>query len=148
MTPDPKERVTRAGGRLDAAGRGAGDAPGRGVTRDVEPSTLKDLLERPPRATVAFIDNEQADVLPVRLQYRADTYRVGVASKGATDLHDREVVLVIDDGPYFFELRGISVRGKARRIERAGPGERDELTWYVIEPRRVLAWNYDAMREA
>ncbi|HEY7519949.1 MAG TPA: hypothetical protein VIE36_16805 [Methylomirabilota bacterium] len=119
-----------------------------GVTRDVEPSTLNDLLERPPRATVAFIDRGQADVLPVRLQYRADTYRFGVASEGGADLDDREVVLVIDDGPYFFELRGISVRGRVMRMERAEAGEREELTWYVIEPRRILAWNYDAMREA
>ena len=120
----------------------------RGVTRDVDPSTLTDLLEHPPRATVAFIDCERADVLPVRARCRAGTYRFGVLPEVATDLNDREVVLVIDDGPYFFELRGISVRGLARRIDRAEPGETAALAWYVIEPRRVLGWNYDAMREA
>jgi hypothetical protein len=57
-------------------------------------------------------------------------------------------VVVIDDGPYFFELCGISVRGVARRIDRAEAGEADALAWYVIEPRRILAWDYDAMREA
>lgn len=120
----------------------------QGMTRDVDPSTLTDLLERPPRATIAFIDRERADVLPVRARCRAGTYRFGVLPEVATDLNDREVVLVIDDGSYFFELRGISVRGLARRIDRAEPGETAALAWYLIEPRRILAWNYDAMREA
>ena len=118
------------------------------MTRDVDPSTLKDLLEQPPRATVAFIDGEHVDILPVRARYRADTYRFGVRSDVATDLVGREVVLVIDDGPYFFELRGISVRGLARRLDPAPSGEADGLAWYVIESRRILAWNYAAMREA
>ena len=118
------------------------------VTRDVDPSTLKDLLEHPPRATVAFIDRERVDILPVRARYHAETYRFGVRADAAVDLAEREVVLVIDDGPYFFELRGISVRGLARRLDRAKPGEADGLAWYVIEPRRILAWNYAAMREA
>jgi hypothetical protein len=130
--------MTSAGGRGEA----------HGVTRDVEPSTLGDLLEHPPRATVAFIDRDHVEVLPVRARWRADTYRFGVLSEVATNLENREVVLVIDDGSYFFELRGISVRGLARRIDRAEPGETDGLAWYVIEPRRVLAWNYDALREA
>jgi hypothetical protein len=121
----------------------------RRVTRDVAPSALRDLLEHPPRATVAFINRDQADVLPVRARYRGDdTYRFGVLPEVATDLENREVVLVIDDGPHFFELRGISVRGLARRIDRAEPGKADALTWYVIEPWRILAWDYDAMREA
>ena len=120
----------------------------RGVTRDVDPSTLKDLLEHPPRATVAFINREHVDVLPVRARYRAETYRFGIRSDVAMDLADREVVLVIDDGPYFFELRGISVRGLARRLEPAPAGAPDALAWYVIEAGRIIAWNYAAMREA
>jgi len=117
------------------------------VTRDVEPSTLKDLLAHPPRATVAFVDRDEADVLPVRARYRANTYRFGVLPEVGTDLENREVVLVMDDGPYWFELRGISVRGLARRINRAEPGETDALAWYTIEPRRILAWDYGAIRE-
>jgi hypothetical protein len=120
----------------------------RRVTRDVAPSALQDLLEHPPRATVAFINRDQAEILPVRARYRGGTYRFGVLPEVATDLENREVVLVIDDGPYFFELRGISVRGLARRADREEPGKADALTWYMIEPRRMLAWDYDAMREA
>jgi hypothetical protein len=126
----------------------SGRSAAHSVTRDVEPSTLKDLLEHPPRATIAFIERERADILPVRARCRADMYRFGVLPEVAINLENREVVLVIDDGPYFFALRGISVRGLARRIDRVEPGETDALAWYVIEPRRVLAWNYDAIREA
>lgn len=119
----------------------------RGVTRDVEPSTLWDLLENPPRATLAFVDRDRADVLPVQARCRADTYRFGVVPAIAADLDNRDVVLVIDDGAYWFDLRGISVRGVARRIDRVEAGEADALAWYVIEPRRILAWNYAAIRE-
>jgi hypothetical protein len=125
-----------------------GRSAAHGVTRDVEPSSLKDLLEHPPRATVAFVDRDEPDVLPVRARYRADTYRFGVLPEVATHLENREVVLVMDDGAYWFELRGISVRGLARRIDRAEPGQADALVWYAIEPRRILAWDYRAVREA
>ncbi len=56
--------------------------------------------------------------------------------------------MTVDDGPYWFELRGISVRGVARRGE--APPSRPEagLTWYALEPRRVLAWDYAALRRA
>jgi hypothetical protein len=112
------------------------------VTRDVEPSALEDVRKRPPRATVAFIDGERVEVLPVQARYGGGTYRFGVLPAVATQLTDREVVLVIDDGAYFFELRGISVRGVATRID-----ETDPLVWYVIEPRRILGWDYAALRE-
>jgi hypothetical protein len=48
------------------------------VTRYVQPSTLADLLEHPPRATVAFVERDEVDILPVRARFRADTYRFGI----------------------------------------------------------------------
>jgi hypothetical protein len=57
------------------------------------------------------------------------------------------VVLVIDAGEYWFELRGLSVRGVATRVDSPGPAETVPLAWYAIEPRRVLAWDYGAIRE-
>lgn len=108
---------------------------------------MRDLLERPPRATLAFVDGDQADVLPVRARRHGRTFRFGVLPEVATNLKDREVVLVMDDGAYWFELRGISVRGQARRLDGAEPGETHGLTWYAIEPRRILAWDYGALRE-
>jgi prepilin-type processing-associated H-X9-DG protein len=115
------------------------------VTRDVEVSALRDLLDHPSRATVAFVDGNAVSLLPARARCSATKHLFGVASATAPDLADREVVLVIDAGPYWFEARGISVRGIAARVE---PSSRDgDLVWYTIEPRRVLAWDYGAIRE-
>ncbi len=117
------------------------------VTRDVEPSALQDLLAQPPRATVAFVDHDAVDLLPARTGFSNGTYRFGVSVDVAPDLRNHEVVLLIDDGPYWFELRGISVRGGATRIDPPGQRDKDLLTWYTIEPRRILAWDYGAIRE-
>jgi hypothetical protein len=87
------------------------------VTRDVETAAVGDLLDDAPRATLAFVEADEV-----------------------------EVVLVRDDGPYWFQLRGITVRGIAKRgvlpIEASG----QHLIRYSIEPRRVLAWDYGRLR--
>ena len=119
----------------------------RRVTRDVEPRALRDLLEHPLRATVAFVDRDTVELLPVRARFNSETHRFGVLPGAAPDLDDLEVVLVIDDGPYWFELRGISVRGIAKRIDRPEPGDTGGHAWYSIEPRRMLAWDYGTVRE-
>lgn len=115
------------------------------VTRDVELSAVQDLLDRPPRGTVTFVEQDAVDIVPVRPRWSAGAYAFGVLTGAAPDLAGREVVLVIDDGQYWFELRGVSVRGLARRAE--GLPAAGRLTWYALEPRRVLAWDYDALRE-
>ena len=116
------------------------------MTRDVEPSALRDLLDHPPRATVAFVAQGAVDLLPVRARVEQDRYCFGVAGDTAPDLAGVEVVLVIDDGMYWFELRGVSVRGMA--ASHAAPAETAAagLTWYAIEPQRVLAWHYGTIR--
>ena len=116
------------------------------VTRDVDPAAVRQLLDHPPRATVAFVDGEAVELLPALARPDGDVRLVGVLLDAAPDLHDREVLLVIDDGMYWFELRGISVRGVARRVDPPGSGAA-RLAWYAIEPRRVLAWDYGAIRE-
>lgn len=116
------------------------------VTRDVAVSAVPDLLDHPPRATVAFVDGGAVDLLPARARCRGDTHLFGVLPDAAPDLQNCEVVLVIDDGPYWFELRGISVRGVAARVEPPGDGGAERLVWYAIEPRRVLAWDYGSIR--
>jgi hypothetical protein len=126
--------------------RAAGGPVGTRVTRDVALAAVRDLLEYPRRATVAFVDGSAVALLPVTARCRADTYLVGISADGSPSLERREVVLVIDDGPYWFELRGISVRGIAERSAPPVPAAAG-LVWYAIEPRRVLAWDYGAIRE-
>lgn len=113
------------------------------ITRDVAPSALRDLATAPPRATVAFVERG-VELLPARARFTDDGHRFAVRSEDAPDLAGREVVVVIDDGPYWFELRGLSVRGVAARIE---PEPDADLAWYRVEARRVLAWDYATLRE-
>ena len=119
----------------------------RRVTRDVEPSAMGRLLEDPPRATVAFVEREAVEVLPAKAWCRGGMHLFAVRSDGATDLDGRDVVLLIDGGAYWFELCGISVRGVAKRANSAAVEGADPLRWYAVVPRRVLAWDYDAVRE-
>jgi hypothetical protein len=104
------------------------------VVRDVPTTGVRDLLERPPRAAVAFVRDGEVEIVPVRARCERDAY----AFDSDAPLDAREVVLLIDDGPYWFQLRGISVRGTARRL---APGR------YALDPRRVDAWDYATIRE-
>ena len=115
------------------------------MTRDVEVSALRDLLDHPPRATVTFVDGGAVSLLPARARCSVTKYLFGISPAAAPNLADQEVVLVMDDGPYWFEARGISVRGIAAGVEPPSGG--DGLAWYAIAPRRVLAWDYGAIRE-
>jgi hypothetical protein len=56
-------------------------------------------------------------------------------------------LLVIDDGPYWFELRGVSVRGIASRVDAPPGAAAVQLAWYTVGTGRVLAWDYGAVRE-
>jgi hypothetical protein len=124
-----------------------GGTDGPRVTRDVEAEALRDLLEHPPRATVAFVHDGGPDALPARA-HLTGAPRFAVAADATPDLDGREVVLVVDDGPYWFQLRGISVRGTARRLAEPPAGAAANLAWYAIEERRRLAWDYAQVRSA
>lgn len=117
------------------------------VTRDVAVSAVRDLLTHPPRATVAFVNGDAVDLLPARFHFSADTHCFGILPDAGPDLENREVVVVVDDGPYWFELRGISVRGIATRVESPKKSPARDLIWYAVAPRRVLAWDYGSIRQ-
>src|SRR5262249_59552407 len=109
---------------------------------------VEDRRGRPPRGTVAFVDRTTIDLRPAQVRCSADTYQFGVLADACDDLDGREVVLMIDDGPYWFQLRGISVRGSARHIDPPATQEHKALVRYVIEAQRILACDYAAIREA
>jgi hypothetical protein len=125
----------------------ADPSPVRRITRDVDPAAVRDLLDHPPRASVAFVDGGGA-VLPARAHLDGDRRLFAVAADAAPPLDRCEVVLVIDDGWYWFQLRGVSVRGIAHRVDPPTDAEAAPLAWYAVDARRVLAWDYGAVREA
>jgi hypothetical protein len=59
------------------------------------------------------------------------------------------VVLVVDDGAYWFELRAavwrgtVAPEGDEDRSGRSGDG----LVWFRLDPLRCVAWDYGRLRE-
>jgi len=139
-----RDGTTRTPATLQALAEGAA---GNRVTRDVEPSALRDLTDDPPRATVAFVDHDTVELLPVKVGARGGVQLFGIVPAGDPDLEGREVVLLMDGGSYWFELRGVSVRGVAARADSPEGEAAEGLRWYAVVPRRVLAWDYASIRE-
>jgi hypothetical protein len=112
------------------------------VTRDVALDAVRDLLARPPRASVTFLDGDGVAIAPARARFVGNQLFVGLPA-GGPDLAGREVVVLVDDGPWWFRLRGASFRGVARR-----DAEGENVVWWAVAPRRILAWDYGTIREA
>ncbi len=113
------------------------------ITRDVEVSAVADLALFPPRAALAAAVGDEIVVVPVSvtLEERADPAwsprRVRVPGD-SPDLAGRNVVVIADDGPQWFRLRSLTVRGAAEAV--------GDCT-YRVPPERVVAWDYGSLRE-
>lgn len=57
---------------------------------------------------------------------------------GSVDLAGRSVVVIADDGPQWFRLRSLTVRGIAKSL-----GDHR----YQVVPERIVAWDYGSLRE-
>jgi hypothetical protein len=85
---------------------------------------------------------DEIQLLPIRLSVNepadpASSPRTVQVPNGTPDLDDRNVVVVADDGPQWFRLRSLTVRGKA-----IATGDRS----YRVTPQRVVAWDYGSLR--
>ncbi len=117
------------------------------VTRNIPPANAYDLFERPARACLAFATDAGPCALPVIALLNAQRYFVGLPTT-AQLLPDalQEVVLLLDDGVYFFDLRALYIRGQAHPVvapENASVGQR----WFEIVPLKTVAWDYGQLRE-
>ena len=120
------------------------DASTTRISRDVEAEHVADLALAPPRAALAASIDGTIHLLPatVTLADPSDprsSARLVQLPADAPDLTGRDIVLVTDDGPQWFRLRALTIRGLA---EPAGNQR------YHVEPRRVVAWDYGSLREA
>ena len=115
----------------------------REVTVRVPLEDSLDLLERPARACVAFIYNGQPQIEPVHLRYQNGRYLIGIEPPASAPNPSDEVVLIVDDGVLFFELRAVYVRGVARS---APSSRQDDVRWVEVEPSRTSSWDYGRMR--
>jgi PPOX class probable F420-dependent enzyme len=114
------------------------------MTRDVEPGAVADLAIAPPRVAMAAVVDDEILLLPIRSSLEAPvdpavSARIVHVPQGTPDLATRNVVVIADDGPQWFRLRSLTVRGKA-----AAAGDRS----YRVLPERVVAWDYGSLRNA
>jgi hypothetical protein len=118
------------------------------TTLNVDLIEVRDLLERVPRACVAFTSDEGPQVEPVTVLVKDDRYLVGMPSRAASHLTiHQEVVLVVDDGSQFFDLRAIYLRGHVQPLDRSGDLPAD-FFWFEVQPTRTVAWDYARIRES
>ncbi len=118
------------------------------VTRNIDFSSALDLLKRVPRACLAYAGDHGPNALPVSLRWQDERYLISLPR----DIEQRlttgqEVVLLVDEGIYYFELRAIYVRGHVQPAEapmNAPAGQ----TWLEVVPIKTVAWDYGMMREA
>lgn len=118
------------------------------TTRNVEIEELGDLLGRPGRTALGSVHNGVPAVVPARLHWTEGRWRVGVdPSHGPPPAAGDEVVLVVDEGQQFFDLRAAFVRGRVTPTEPPNRGA-DELTWLEVTPTVLVGWDYGRMRYA
>lgn len=113
------------------------------ITRDVDVDVVADLALSPPRAALATFGDGEIAVLPVGVDLEepadpAASPRIVRVPEGAPGLAGRNIVVVADDGPQWFRLRSLTVRGIAEPV---GAGA------YRVVPTKVVAWDYGSLRD-
>ena len=114
------------------------------VTRAVHPEDLRALLEHPPRATLAFVRERRIEAIPVAFRWDDGCYMVGLPEDAAAP--PERVKLLVDDGPWYFDLRGVWVRGSLTPIK-PPTGALESQAWFELTPEKTAAWHYGSMRE-
>ena len=115
------------------------------ITRDIDPIEAQDLLERVPRASLAFTGDDGPCALPIAFVWRDGRYLVGLPATIGLQI-DQEVVLLVDEGVQFFDLRAIYIRGHVRPIDPPANAAADRV-WFEVIPIKTVAWDYGTLRE-
>ena len=117
------------------------------ITRDIDPVEAQDLLERVPRACVAFTDDHGPAAQPIAFVWRDGRYLAGIADTATLQPSaGQEVVLLVDEGVYFFDLRAIYIRGQLKVVE-VPRGAPVGYNWFEVVPLKTVAWDYGTLRE-
>src|SRR3990170_1670841 len=110
------------------------------ISRAVSPEDLSGLLLGPPHASLAFAGDGRADVLPVAFRFEGGRYLIGLPAEDAGLVQGRKVALLVDEGCYHTELRGIRVQGEVVAAEDAAGGRASPVAWLEVRPEKVIAW--------
>jgi hypothetical protein len=112
------------------------DTPVKQITRAVALEDLRDLIDAPQTAHLAYVADGQPEA--TRVACRRDGERWLLTLPPGTSIPaGARVVLLIDDGEFYFELRGVRVRGT---LHDAGDGTRE------VVPEKIITWDYGSMR--
>lgn len=118
------------------------------ISPRVDPAPLADALIAGARAAIAFDCNGEVEAVPVLCRIEGDRLWIGVARESAPPASSfGRVVLVLDDGRYWFELRAHTWRGRIEAVDGAPSGATDDIVWLCFIPSGAIAWNYGALRE-
>ncbi len=119
----------------------------KSVTRDVDSDSMGDLLERVPRACLSFASDLGPQTQPVGLLWHEGRYLVNIPEEADPQpVPGQEVVLLVDEGVYYFDLRAIYIRGQVR-VSEAPPNAPVGRKWIEVDPTKTVAWDYGMLRE-
>jgi hypothetical protein len=117
------------------------------ITRDINPVEAQDLLERVPRACLSFASDDGPCAQPITFVWRDGRYLIGISeTANCQPAIDQEVVLLFDEGVYFFDLRAIYIRGRVKPIDTPDGAPTGRL-WFEVIPLKTVAWDYGTLRE-
>jgi hypothetical protein len=111
----------------------------KAITRAVTLEHVADLADAPPRAYLAFVLDGAPGALRVACRRDGERWFIALPD-GATIPNGAPVVLLIDDGDLYFDLRGLRVSGVLAPARGHGRGERE------LAADKTIAWHYGSMR--
>ncbi len=118
------------------------------VTRNIDPGSARDLLERVPRACLCFASDHGPQAQPIVLVWHDDRYLASIPQNAdCQPVSGQEVVLPIDEGVHFFDLRALSIRGQVKQASAPSEALVADCTWFEVVPLKTVAWDYGTLRE-
>lgn len=102
-----------------------------------------DLCDGSRRACVGWVVGDRPHVEEVAVRHRSGRFLAGFPDGSPRPPTGAEVVLMVDEGVLFFDLRALYVRGPQSAA--AEPPD-DELVWIEVCPATTTAWDYGRMR--
>jgi hypothetical protein len=118
------------------------------ITRAATLDDLRDLLDRPPRAYLAFNDGDAAMAAPVTCRFDNARHLVRLdESAGARPAPGDSAMLLVDDGHYSLQLRGFRIRGRLAEVAEPVPPSAAGKGWMELLPEKVICWDYGTVRQ-
>jgi len=118
------------------------------VTRNIDPNCAQDLLERVPRACLCFASDNGPQAQPIVLVWQDGRYLVGLLEDADHQPSPgQQVVLLIDEGVRFFDLRALYIRGQVKQASAPREAPAADCTWVEVVPLKTVAWDYGMLRE-